>query len=181
MKPFLLFITLASLLFLPFCSHLSLKLEAVIYRPPVVFAGMVNDDYDSLPGNAAWPNTCELLGDTLRMHFYSDSFHVAGQIWYGDHLILTLLPNANDTLIGTRSVFLHMARYSDGNYSYSVSPADSTGLYNNQVEMRAISLTREHGSRIDIINIKVQAQPLGGNAGSESLVINDGRISGTVQ
>lgn len=178
MKPVLPAIIVTSLLFIPVCSHHSLNLESIIYHPPVVFAGYVNDDYDSLPGNPAWPNTARLLGDTLRMYFYSGNFHVTDQIWNGDLLMLTLLPHANDTMISTRSVFLHMARYLDQNYTYEVVPGDSVDLSDYKVEMRALSLSRAHGSRIDIDHFTVQAKPLEGSA---SLVIHDGRISGTIQ
>jgi len=178
MKLLLLGTTLASLLFLPLCSSHPLKeLETVIYHPPVVFAGYVNDDYDSLPGNLKWPNTCELLGDSLRMHFYSDTFHVKDQIWYGDHLILILLPNANDSIISTRNIFLHMARYLGTNYTYDVAPVDSIDPTDYDVEMRALSLSRSHGGQINIDKITTSVKPLEGNA---SLIIRDGRIFGTV-
>lgn len=177
MKTLLITIILTLLLPLTLCSRHPLTIDNVIYNPPVVFAGYVNKEYDSLPGNLTWPNTCELLHDTLRMHFYSESFHVADKIWYGDLLILTLLPDANDSLISTRSVFLHMARYIDMNYSYDVTPADSDDLFNNRAEMRALNLSRIHGAAIGIDKISVLSTALTGNT---DLVITDGRIFGTV-
>lgn len=177
MKTLLVAISLTLLLPLTYCARHPLTIDNVIYNPPVVFVGFVNKEYDSLPGNLKWPNTCELLHDTLRMHFYSETFHVADKIWYGDQLILTLLPCANDSLISTHCVYLHMARYIDMNYSYDVIPADSDDLFNNRAEMRALSLSRTHGATIDIDRMTVLATALTGNT---DLVINDGRIFGTV-
>jgi len=170
-------VTLVLFAFFCFCAHPLDEVEKVIYNPPVVFAGYVNNDYDSLPGNQDWPNTCELRGDTIRMNFRSNTFHVQNGIWYGDLLTITLLPTANDSSIGTRSVYLHMARYFDQNYSYDVAPADTLQLYNNKVEMRALSLSRSHGARIEIDRITAIAKALTGNTG---LTIDDGRISGRI-
>lgn len=179
MKPPVLTIILASLPLLSFCAHPQKEVESVIYHPPVVFTGVVNDDHDSLPGNPTWPNTCELLGDTVRMYFHSENFHVANDsIWHGDLIRLTLLPNANDSLVSTRSVFLHAALYRDMNYSYDVAPRDSVDLITTRVEMRVLSLSRTHGSRIEIDGITVLAKALTGN---RSLIINNGRISGTIE
>jgi hypothetical protein len=174
-------LSLVSVLIFPLlfscATHPLEQAKTVIYHPPVVFTGYVNNDYDSLPGNLSWPNTCELLHDTLRMHFYSDSFHVTDKIWFGDHLILTLLPNVNDSLISTRSVYLHMARYEDMNFTYQVVPGDSSDLSNNKAEMLGRELSRTHGSPIDLERITVVSTAL---EGTTDLVINNGRIFGTI-
>jgi hypothetical protein len=177
MKPLVLTVISTTLFFFSFCSHHSLAVVPLIYKPPVVFAGYVNDDYDTLPGNPAWPNTAKMLGDTLRMYFYSEDFHTANKIWNGDLMILTILPNANDTLISTRSVYLQMFRYLDQDFTYQINPGDSTGVDNNSVAMRALALSRTRGSSIDLENISVTAEPL---SGTTSLIIDKGRIIGTI-
>jgi hypothetical protein len=148
------------------------------YVPPVVFVGYVNNDYDSLPGNRSWPNTCSMTSDTVRMIFYSENFSEQNHIRSGDFLRIYLLPCTTQvTGLGTRYVIFHMARYRDVNYTYEVTPADTlpTG---NSFALRILTLTRERGGQIDLDNINVAARPL---TGTVSLELRNGRIYGTVQ
>jgi hypothetical protein len=141
------------------------------YTPPIVFAGFLGNDYDSLPGNSDWPNTCTLAGDTVRMYFYSEKFAEVNKCRSGDLLRMDLLPRANDSLLGLRDIIFHLARYLETNYSYDVVPADT--LQNQKtVAMRAIRLSRTQGGAIDLDRISIQVK---------ALDIHDGRIFGTIK
>jgi hypothetical protein len=159
------------------CSLISGTKETS-YSPPVIFAGYVNSDYDSLPGNRTWPNTCTISNDTIRMNFYSENFSQQNNIRSGDMLRVYMLPcTTNVTSLGTKYFIFHMSLYRDVNYTYEVTPAD-TAPTGNSVSMRIVTLAREHNGQIDLDNISVDSRPLTGSVGLE---LRNGKITGTVQ
>jgi hypothetical protein len=153
-----------------FCTS-STSSSSTPYHPRIVFAGYINNDYDSLPGNTTWPNSCALVNDTVRMYFYSDTFHESNHIRAGDLLRIDLFPGGSDTLIGLKYARIHLARYLETNYSYDVGPSD-TLQDQATLSMHGLSLSRNHGGAIDIDRIEVE---------KKALIIQRGRISGTVQ
>ncbi|MCU0609923.1 MAG: hypothetical protein MUF22_09180 [Chitinispirillaceae bacterium] len=156
------------------------------YQPPVIFTGLINGVDDTLPGNALWPNRCLLDDDTVILHFYSENFSTkdsaGAKTWSGDWLWINLLPNANDTLIGTRSVFMHLARYQDNNYSYTIRPADTSSTVNS-ISMHVSELVRSPAGQIAIDRITAAAKLMTDGSSmmtGTALTISQGRITGTI-
>jgi hypothetical protein len=149
-----------------------------IYEPQVVFVGSVTGDYDSLPGNRDWPNTCILKGDTVRMTFFSESFKEVNTIRTGDFVRMDLFP-CSTCVIGftTKHVRFHMARYQSTNISFDISPADTISG-SDKISLMVRSLDRQHGGAVDLYNIEALAKPLVGNLGLDLL---NGRISGSIE
>jgi hypothetical protein len=149
------------------------------YRPPVVFVGYFNKVYDSLAGNAFWPNTCTMVGDTIRMYFYSTRFDEVNRIREGDLLRIDIHPNRTGTSIGTNRVLFHMARYHGTNASYTISPNDSA-YGSKTVRMEVSSLDSGSGGAVDINKVYVSTGPISGTT-AEALEIKDGRIFGRIE
>jgi hypothetical protein len=148
------------------------------YEPQVVFIGSVTGDYDSLPGNSDWPNTCILKGDTVRMTFFSESFKEVNNIRSGDFIRMDLFPCSTCVSgFNTKHVCFHMARYLSTNISYEITPAD-TLEGSDKISLMVRSLDRQHGGAIDLYDIGAIAKPLVGNLG---LDLQSGRISGSIE
>jgi len=151
---------------------------APIYVPQVVFAGYINNQYDSLTGNLYWPNRCMLVGDTVRMYFYSSTFSERNRIRNGDLLRIDIYPQA-DVLVGKREVLFHMARYGDYNRSYTIhptSPLSESGRVGARMEV----LERRSGGSIHLVGFNAGTGPVPGTYG-ERLEILRGRIMGRVE
>jgi hypothetical protein len=167
------------MIFLYCTTPLKSPADITIYRPQIVFAGTVSDEYDSLPGNAEWPNTCTLKGDTVHMTFFSENFVEVNKIRQGDFLRIEVLPCSTCTtgVFSTRNIILHMARYQSTNFSWEIVPRDTIGTQNS-VRMTARSFSRQHGAAIAFEEIGANASAM---TGSLILTIYKGRISGTIE
>jgi hypothetical protein len=152
--------------------------EENLYEPQVVFVGSVTGDYDSLPGNRDWPNTCILKGDTVRMTFFSESFKKVNNITSGDFLRMDIFPCSTCVNgFSTKHVRFHMARYQSTNISFDITPADTTNG-SDQISLMVHSLDRQHGGAVDLYNIEALAKPL---VGDLELDLQNGRIFGSVE
>jgi hypothetical protein len=168
---------ICALLFVTGCELIDTP--QIPYRPPVVFVGYFNKIYDSLAGNAFWPNTCTLVGDTIRMYFYSTSFDEVNRIREGDFLRIDIHPNRTGTSIGINRVLFHMARYHGTNASYTISPNDSA-YGSKTVRMEVSLLDSGSGGAVDINKVYVSTGPISGTT-AEALEIKDGRIFGRIE
>ena len=149
-----------------------------IYEPRIVFVGSVTGDYDSLPGNLDWPNTCILKGDTVKMTFFSESFKEVNNIRSGDFIRMDLFPCS--TCVNsytTRHVRFHMARYINENYTYEITPSDTTSG-SDEISLKVHSLERQHCGAVDLYEIGATAKALTGTLG---LDLQSGRIFGSIE
>jgi hypothetical protein len=159
------------------CSTLN-DAPRIPYEPQVVFVGSVTRDYDSLPGNRTWPNTCTLKNDTVRMTFFSEDFKEINRIRSGDFIRIDLFPCSTCvTGISTRYIRFHLARYMATNISYEITPED-TILGTDRISMQIRTLSRASGGAIELYDIDARAKPL---TGSLELELTDGRIYGAVR
>lgn len=149
-----------------------------LYSPPVVFVGIVNGEYDSLPGNLFWPNRCMLIGDTVRMYFYSEHFSESNRIRNGDLVRIDFYPG-HDTLFGKSQLLFHMARYWDRNTSYTIHPTDPLSK-EGRAGARVMSFERFRGGDIHLEGFYAATGPVAGTMG-ERLEITKGKIRGTVE
>ncbi len=150
----------------------------LFYQPPVYFAGVINGTYDSLTGNYWYQNRCKLVGDTIKMFFYSKEFSEVNRIREGDFIHIDIYPGS-DSALGRSKVLFHMARYHGQNASYNVSPIDT--LYGfDKIQFKVRSLERRHGGSLEIVDLSVYAGVIPGTAG-EQLEIVRGTIKGTVR
>lgn len=174
MKKILLIIFAAGLLL--HCDNADVVVA--LYSPPVVFVGNVNNKYDSLPGNVFWPNRCMLVGDTVRMYFYSEDFGESNRIRHGDLVRVDFYPG-HDTLIGKSHILFHMARYWDRNESYTVHPTHQLSE-KGRTGARAVRFERFSGGEVHLENFFATTGPVPGTYG-EKLEITQGRIKGRVE
>ncbi|HMA66115.1 MAG: hypothetical protein ACM31E_02590 [Fibrobacterota bacterium] len=150
----------------------------LFYKPPIYFAGVINGTYDSLTGNYWYQNECKLVGDTIKMFFYSKEFSEVNRIRDGDFIHIDIYPGS-DSALGRSKVLFHMARYHGANASYNISPIDT--LYGfDKIQFKVQSLERRHGGTLEIDNISVYAGGIPGTTG-EILEIVKGTIKGTVK
>lgn len=149
----------------------------VLYVPEVTFAGYFNNTYDSLTGNWQWPNTCEMVGDTIRIYCYSSFFSEANRIRHGDLMRLDLYPP--DTMVEgyqKGNILFHLARYYDTNESYTINPADTIDVtINFKSQTQSFSHTR--GGSFELGEIYVSTPPV---AQGRYLEIKEGHLIGTV-
>lgn len=148
------------------------------YEPPVVFTGYFNGMYDSLAGNRWWPNSCCMVGDTVRIYCYSTFFGESNHVRHGDLLRIDLYP---DTvwMVATRNALFHLARYYESNESYTVTPKD-TLLDRGWVQADIGALSRRVAGSIELKNFSVTASPVPGTTGKQ-LEIKQGHLYGTVR
>lgn len=146
-----------------------------LYSPPVVFTGYINKDYECLRGNLEWKNECRMVGDTIRMRFWSTDFSEQDHIRNGDMIRLDIYPGAG-ALVGNRDALFDMARYYEYSSSYDVTPADTVNT-SNRIEMKIMQLDRAAGGYLEIDSITVLAKPVDKG---EPLEIIQGRITGTI-
>jgi hypothetical protein len=157
------------------CSKDALEIP---YVPQITFVGSISGDYDSLPGNRDWPNTCFLKADTVRMTFFSENFIETSGIRSGNFIRIDMFPCSTCVSgIDTHHLRLHCARYLNTNLSYEITP-DDTILTSEKITMQIRTLTREHGGAVELYDIAAIAQPLIGNL---ELVVKNGRIFGSIQ
>ncbi|MBN1130964.1 MAG: hypothetical protein JXA71_18385 [Chitinispirillaceae bacterium] len=165
------------LLLLPACSDISDELK-IPYEPPVVFTGSISGDYDSLPGNRAWPNTCTLDNDTVHMTFFSRDFKEVNRIRSGNFIRIDLFPCSTCVSgISTKYIRFHLARYLESNWSYEITPAD-TVLNTNKISMQIRTLARSPGGAVELYDIGAIARPL---TGTVELDLKNGRIFGSIR
>ena len=149
-----------------------------IYEPRIVFVSSITGDYDSLPGNYDWPNTCILDNDTVKMTFFSESFKEVNNIRSGNFIRMDLFPCSTCVnSFTTRHVRFHMARYMNTNYSYEITPSDTTSG-SDEISLMVRSLERQHGGAVDLYDIGATAKALTGTLG---LDLRSGRIFGSIE
>jgi hypothetical protein len=159
------------------CSDEELIGLELFYDPPVYFAGVINGTYDSLTGNYWYRNECKLVGDTIKMFFYTQEFSEVNSIREGDFIHVDIYPGS-DSALGRSNVLFHMARYHDANATYNVSPEDT--LYGfDKIQFKVRSLERRHGGSIHIVDISVHAGLVAGTG--EELEIVKGTIKGIIK
>jgi hypothetical protein len=166
------------LVLLPWAAlHCSCDFVPILpYVPPVTFTGFFNEDYDSLAGNRAWPNRCELEGDTVRIFCYSTTFSENNRIRNGNFLRLDLYPDSADGF-RKRNILFHCARYFERNESYTINRGDTADV-TKQFESVVIDFSRTDGSAIELEDIYIAAGPL---AQGRYLQITDGRLFGSIR
>jgi hypothetical protein len=161
------------------------------YQPPVTFSGIfaksVGGDSVYLPGNMAFPNTCQLVDDTVRMYFYSPDFSHVNQIWSGYLLrldIYPLRPDSTDSgfiepnIVSLHDVLCKLSAYAVPQNTYRVSRPDT--LYPTfSVQMKIEALERRRNGRIILHNIYAGLHQEGNY--SLALEIKRGEISGRIQ
>ncbi len=150
----------------------------LFYQHPVYFAGVINGTYDSLTGNYWYQNKCKLVGDTIKMFFYSKEFSEVNRVREGDFIHIDIYPGS-DSALGRSSVLFHMARYHGRNTSYNVSPVDTVYGF-DKIQFKVRSLERRHGGSLNIADIWVYSGVIPGTAG-EQLEIVKGTIKGTIR
>lgn len=151
-------------------------LPVIPYVPPVTFTGFFNGDYDSLAGNRAWPNRCELAGDTVRIYCYSTFFGETDNIRHGDLLRLDLYPDSADGF-QKRNTLFHLARYYEQNESYTINPGDTTDV-SKQFESVVVDFSRSNGEALELEDIYIVTAPL---ARGRYLEITDGHLFGSIR
>lgn len=160
------------------CSDEEVVGLELFYEPPVYFTGVINGTYHSLTGNYWYKNECRLVGDTIKMFFYSKEFSEVNKIREGDFIHIDIYPGS-DSVLGRSRVLFHMARYHGQNASYNVSPIDT--LYGfDKIQFKVRSLERQHGGSLEIFDISVFAGVIPGTSG-ELLEIVKGTIKGTIR
>lgn len=160
------------------CNNNNNALITFTYTCQVYFAGYINGDYDSLTGNYWYRNSCQLVGDTIRIMLYSSEFQETNRIRRGDFLRLDLFPG-NDSAIGRANVFFHMARYLEQNISYTISAIDT--LYGfDRIQFNVKDINRKKGGEVYLDNISVLSRPLSGTNGEELKILH-GHLKGTVR
>jgi hypothetical protein len=87
-------------------------------------------------------------------------------------------PNS-DSLLGSRNVLFHLARYYDRNSSYTIAPQDSMTT-EAKVQLHRVSLGMSRGHSVLIDNIYVKTPALGSTSG-QVLEISKGIIAGVVE
>jgi hypothetical protein len=149
----------------------------VLYVPEVTFAGYFNNTYDSLTGNWQWPNTCEMVGDTIRIYCYSSFFSEASRIRLGDFMRLDLWPpDSGEEGYQKGNILFHLARYHDTNESYTINPADTIDVTIN-FESRTVSFSHSRGGSFELDEIHVSTPPV---AQGRYLEIKEGHLIGMV-
>ena len=143
------------------------------YIPDITFTGYFNNTYDSLAGNMYWPNTCELVGDTVRIYCYSTFFGEANKIRNGDLMRIDLYPDSGNGFEKRNSLF-HLARYYETNESYTINQGDTV---DNTIrfESRILSFSRSVNGEIDLDMIYVASPPV---AQGRHLEIKNGHLFG---
>jgi hypothetical protein len=150
----------------------------LFYKPPVYFAGVINGTYDSLAGSYWYQNECKLVGDTIKMFFYTNGFSEVNRVREGDFIHIDIYPGS-DSALGRSKVLFHMARYHDKTASYNVGPIDT--LYGfDKIQFKVRALERRHGGSLEIVDLSVYAGVIPGTSG-ELLEIVKGTIKGTIK
>ncbi len=151
---------------------------SAFYDSPVVFTGYINGNYDSLAGNAVWKNRCTAVDDTLRIFIYSNDYSVSHKIHTGDFMRFDIYPKTdstdNGTLLRNNRILFHMARYTNGNMSYTIKKNDLV----NKVEMTIDELNLSSGSVVEFYDVALSAPPV---YGGEKLEIMNARITGVIE
>ena len=145
------------------------------YTPPVTFTGYFNGDYDSLAGNRMWRNTCELVGDTVRIYCYSASFNETDKIRHGNLFRLDLYPDSADGF-QKRNTLFHLARYFDQNESYTINQGDTSDI-TRQFESIIVDFSRTNGAGLELEEMYIASPPL---AQGRYLQITEGHLFGNI-
>lgn len=161
-----------------FCFHCAdNSLLNIFYKPPVIFTGYIDGNYDSLCGNLLWKNSCEMTGDTVRMYFYTKSFNEQNRIREGHLIRLDIYPGV-ESMIGTGGVLFHMARYHSTNNSYTIVPKDTLNNQ-NKVQMKVQRFGNRSSQQILLDEIYIRSSPVPGTFGPV-LEIRNGKIEGVI-
>lgn len=145
------------------------------YTPEVTFAGYLNATYDSLTGNRQWPNTCRLIGDTIRLYCYSADFREVDRVRQGDLLRIDLYPDSGKGFEKSNTLF-HLARYNSQNESYTINRGDSA---DNSIrfESEIVSYSPSVGADLELKDIFVATPPV---VNAQYLEIRKGHLFGSV-
>jgi hypothetical protein len=173
------------------------------YEPPVVFEGYVElpgggSTHLRLPGHARKPNTCTLVGDTLRMYFFSEDYDdPAKRPWYGEQLRVDLFPFTTSvetryphdttqtnpvqpvTIVSLRNVLVRLSRFGKpANGTYLVSDVDTLYSPPLHAKMDIVHLDRRPGGAIDLRDFEATLHREGSRTPAVS--ITRGTITGGV-
>ena len=160
------------------CNNGKGGILSLFYTPSIYFAGYFNGNYDSLTGNSWYQNSCQLVGDTIRMFFYSSEFEEVNRVRQGDFIRMDLYPG-NDSAIGKARILFHMARYLEQNISYTITPVDTLYLF-DRILFYVQDINRSRGGNVNLRDITVRTRPISGTHGEE-LTILHGRVRGTIR
>jgi hypothetical protein len=133
--------------------------QVIPYIPEVTFTGYFNANYDSLAGNRQWPNTCRLIGDTVRIYCYSTTFSEVNRIREGDLLRIDLFPDSGNGF-EKRNTLFHLARYHGQNESYTINRGDSADI-TIRFESEVVSYAASVNAPLELDEIFVRTPPLG--------------------
>lgn len=147
------------------------------YEPEVIFTGYINGTYDSLAGNLFWPNTCRLIGDTIRIYCYSTTFSEVNKIRKGDLFRLDIYPPDSINLFSKRNALFHLARYYERNESYTINIKDT--IDNTiRLEAKIIDISRSIGDSIILQEIYIATPPV---KEGKYLEIKNGNLRGVIR
>lgn len=146
------------------------------YTPPVTFTGYFNGDYDSLAGNRTWRNTCEMVGDTVRIYCYSTYFDESDNIRHGNLLRLDFYPDSAEAF-QKRNTLFHLARYFEQNESYTINPGDTLDI-TRQLESDIAEIPHANGAPLELENVYITSPPLGHG---RLLQITNGHLFGNIR
>lgn len=148
----------------------------VLYKPEVTFAGFFNDTYDSLTGNWQYPNTCRMVGDTIRIYCYSAFFGESDRIRNGDLMRLDLYSDTTEDAYQKGQILFHLARYYESNESYTINPADTLDVRIN-FKSETEFFSHRRGGSFELDEIYVSTPPVGQG---RYLEIKNGHLKGMV-
>ena len=155
-----------------YCNVLAPKIP---YVPEIVFTGYFNGDFDSLAGNWQWPNTCRLVGDTVRIYCYSTFFSESDRIRNGDLMRIDLYPDSGDGF-EKRNTLFHLARYYESNESYTINRGDTVNTL-VVFKSRIMSFSRSIDGAIELDSIYIATPPV---KFGRHLEIKKGRLFGSI-
>jgi hypothetical protein len=149
------------------------------YVPVITFSGIVNTDSLRYPGNRQYPNTCRIVGNCVRMYFYSEDYS-QGSISHGDQMRIDVY-GVDSQFITERTALFDLTRYDRGSTTptYTIVPADTLNDYNN-FHIKIVTFDRRNGGAIELKEMTVMSRPLGQYA-SDPLKIVRGVISGKIE
>lgn len=173
------------------CSFLEDEITP-FYEPVITFRGKTIKNFgkDSiyLPGNYYYPNSCIMVGDTMRMYFFSEDYTQGIPTWRGDQLRIDIYSHRPDTTpipdstgaIITGDVLIRLSRYWESNETYLINRGDTLYSPPMSVRMEAVSFGRSSDSDILINNIQAKLHQENRNS-TVSFEFEDAVIEGKVE
>jgi hypothetical protein len=149
------------------------------YVPVITFRGIVNTDSLNYPGSRKYPNTCRIVGNCVRMYFYSEDYS-QDVICHGDQMRIDVY-SVDSQFITERTSLFNLTRYDRGitTPTYTITASDTINDYNN-FNVKVVSFDQRSGGTIELREMEVMARPLGQYA-SDPLKIVRGVISGKIE